>query len=63
MQTHQLEEAKRYARQFAESGDQSWYVIQVGDVYQVVPKSQLDKLPGHAHQVVYGCTPGQQEAA
>ncbi len=58
----QLEEAKQLAKQSARDSDQSWYVIQVEDDYKVVSQSNLSKLPGHAHMVVYGVTPGREHA-
>jgi hypothetical protein len=53
----QLEEAKQLAQKSARISKQSWYVIRVDDDYRVVSKSDLDRLPGHAHSVVYGASP------
>jgi hypothetical protein len=55
----QLEEAKRLAQQSAKNSEHSWYVIQVDDDYRVVSQTELDKLPGHAHNVVFGAAPGK----
>lgn len=56
----QLEEAKMRARENARRSEHSWYVIRVEDDYRVVSQTQLSKLPGHAHLVVYGATPGKE---
>jgi len=62
MRTYQLEEAKRMAKQFADNGDQSWYVVQVGEDYTVVPKSELNTWRDNG-TVIYGAEPGKATTA